>query len=200
MSSPYFRPPGAPDGAEDQAAELPAADLSGLAGAPNPAAAAAGVNAQLTERGPALPAESEYDQLMDMLKRQAEQIQALSGQVGNLKRAADEKANETGGPPVIRYAQAVADRLAATVVAHPDLGPDHFAHPLAAADKLVSEAKKYHAGEVSDPAGVHNAAARLERWILRTHPRTSAKHVETLSTVADDLEQVRDEADKLVAA
>lgn len=199
MSSPFFNP-GAPDGAEDKAAELPAADLSGLTAAtPNPAAAAAGVAAQITERGPALPVESEYDALMAMLKQQAEQIEALSGQVGNLKRAAEDKANETGGPPVVRYAQAVADRLAATAVAHPDLGADHFAHPLAAADQLVSEAKKLHAGEVIDPAGVHNAAARLERWILRTHPRTSAKHVETLSTVADDLEQVRDEADQLAA-
>jgi hypothetical protein len=206
MSSSYFTP-GAPGGAEGQAAEpddgararLEAAAVELTEQTPNPAAAAAGVNAQLTERGPALPAESEYDALMDMLRKQAEQIQALSGQVGNLKKAADEKAAETGGPPVLRYAQAVADRLAATAVAHPDLGADHFAHPLAAAEQLIAQARQLHTGEVSDPAGVHNAAARLERWITRTHPRTSAKHVETLSTVADDLEQVRDEADKVAA-
>lgn len=202
MPSSYFTPGGAegqaaePDDGARARLEAAAADLT--TSTPNPAAAAADVNAQLTERGPALPAESEYDQLMAVLKRQAEQIQALSGQVGNLKKAADEKAAETGGPPVIRYAQAVADRLAATAVAHPDLGADHFGHPLALADELVSAAKSAHS-DGADLGAVASAADRLERWITRTHPRTSAKHVETLSTVADDLEQVRDEADKLAA-
>jgi hypothetical protein len=209
MNSPYFTP-GAPAGGgpEDQAHDDAARQAAAAAGeelrrqaeaSPGVAPEAAAVASQLTGRGPALPAEAQYDELMAAFKAQAAQIEALAGRVGTLQRAADERAVELGGPPVVRYAQAVADRLAATAVAHPDLGAEHFAHPLAAAGQLVDQAKALHGQEVSDPAAVHNAAERLERWITRTHPRTSGKHLETLAAVADDLDQVRDEADKLAA-
>ena len=200
MNSPYFNPgtpaPAVPD---DQAAAAARAELEHQAATvPNPAEQADQVAQQMTDRGPALPAEAEYDGLMAMLKKQAEQIEALTGRVGTLQKAAEDRNVADGGPPVIRYAQAVADRLAATAAAHPDLGKAHFAEPLAAAEELVSGATDLHRnGGGSGP--VWTAADRLERWLTRTHPRTSGKHVETFAAVADDLESVRDEALKAAA-
>ena len=200
MSHPFFNPgatdPGQQAGPADDAAR---AELEHQAATvPNPAEQAETVAQQMTERGPALPAEAEYDGLMAMLKAQADQIEALTGRVGTLAKAAEDRNVAEGGPPVIRYAQAVADRLAATAAAHPDLGKAHFAEPLALADELVSGAQDLHRnGGGNGP--VWNAADRLERWLTRTHPRTSGKHVETLAAVADDLESVRDEALKAAA-
>lgn len=207
MTSPYFNP-GRPQVPEDQAPvpddqaaahAAAAADLlRQVAENPGVQPEAAATAAQMTERGPALPAEAEYDSLMAMLKKQAEQIEALTGRVGTLQKAAEDRAVADGGPPVIRYAQAVADRLTATVAAHPDLGKAHFAEPLAAADELIAGATDLHRSG-GGVGGVWNAADRLERWLTRTHPRTSGKHVETLAAVADDLESVRDEALKAAA-
>lgn len=165
---------------------------------PSPAADQAAAAAAMTERGPALPAESEMDALMQALRLQSEQIAKLQAQVGVMQKQADDAAVASGGPPVVRYAQAVADKMAATAVAHPDLGPDHFAFPVAAAGKLLEEAKSLHL-EGGDPAGVENAAARLRRWLDVTHPREGRKHVEAFAALRDDLETAVDEALKLAA-
>jgi hypothetical protein len=153
--------------------------------------------AQMTQRGPALPAESDMDKLMAALKEQSEQIAALQGQVGVMQKQADERALATGGPPVVRYAQAAAAKLAATAVAHPDLGPDHFAVPLAAAEQLLTAATAL-SKDGSDPAGVETAAGKLRRWLDVTHHRTSGKYID-MSALRDDIETAVDEAAKLAA-
>ena len=165
---------------------------------PSPAADQAAAAAAMTERGPALPAESEMDQLMDALRRQSDQIAALQKQVGVMQKQADDAAVAAGGPPVIRYAQAAADKLAATAVAHPDLGPDYFAVPLAQADELIAAATAMHKNG-GDSGGLEQAAGRLRRWLEVTHPRQGRKHVEQFAALRDDLETAVDEALKLAA-
>lgn len=178
-------------------------DPGAPAGAPepsvfDPAASQAASLSQVTDRGPLLPAEAEADSLMDMLKAQAEQIKALTDRVGVMQRQSDERAEADGGAPLLRYATAAADKLKATAVAHPDLGPGHFARPLALADELVTAATALHR-DGGDTAPVEKAAGGLRRWLDVTHAREGRKHVETFAAIRDDIETAVDEALKLAA-
>lgn len=191
--------PGAADLSEAQRAFLAQqAAAHAVEGQPSPAADQAAAAAAMTERGPLLPAEEEADSLMAMLRQQAEQIQALTDRVGVMQRQADERAEAEGGAPLVRYAQAAADKMAATAAAHPDLGPSHFARPIALAGELVTAAGDLHKNG-GDSAGVEKAAGALRRWLDVTHPREGQKHVETFAAIRDDIETAVDEALKLAA-
>jgi hypothetical protein len=167
------------------------------ANAASPAADQAATAAQMTERGPALPAEEQMDKLMAALAAQADQIAALTAQVGVMQKQNDEQQEAVGGPPVIRYAKAVLEKVNATAVAHPDLGPDHFAEPKDAAQALVDAATALNktGGATTD---VESAATRLDRWFTRTHWRTGKKFID-FSAVVDDVATAVDEALKLAA-
>lgn len=168
------------------------------AGQPSAAADQAATAARMTERGPLLPAEQQADELMAMLRAQADQIAALTQRVGVMQKASEERDVAEGGPPVVRYAQAAADKLAATQVAHPDLGKAHFARPLELVGQLVDAATALHkdGGGTDD---VEKAAASLRRWMDVTHAREGRKHVESFAAIRDDLETALDEALKLAA-
>lgn len=192
--------PPAPEPAEltdEQKAFLLAQQAQQAAASPSPAAQQAATVAQMNERGPALPAESEMDKVMALLKAQADQISALTSQVGVMQKQADEATAASGGPPVIRYAQAVADKVDALKAAHPDLGKDHFDVPAQAAGDLVTAATTLSKeGGSSQP--VEAAAGTLERWLTKTHWRTGRKFID-FSAVLDDVGTAVDEALKLAA-
>ena len=181
----------------EQKAFLLAQQARQAAESPSPAADAAAATAQMTQRGPALPAETEMDRVMALLKAQSDQIASLVQQVGVMQKQADEATAAAGGPPVIRYAQGAADKLAALQAAHPDLGKDHFAVPLAAADELVNAAVglSKNGGASTD---VETAVGRLERWLTKTHWRTGRKFID-FSAVLDDVATAAEEAIKLAA-
>lgn len=194
--------PGAPEGADltdaQKAFLAQQAAAHAVEGQPSPAADQAATAAAMTDRGPLLPAEQEADGLMAMLKKQAEQIEALTQRVGVMQKQADERAEAEGGAPVIRYAAAAADKMRATAAAHPDLGPSHFARPLALADELVTAAGDLHR-DGGDTSAVEKAAGALRRWLDVTHPREGRKHVETFAALRDDIDTAVDEAYKLAA-
>lgn len=200
MSEPF--PPGTPDPAEltdAQRAFLAQQAAAQAVQSPSPAADQAAAAAQMAaaERGPVLPAESAIDQMMALIKAQSEQLEALQSQVGVMQKQAEEAQAVVGGPPVIRYAQAVAEKIAALKAAHPDLGAGHFDVPAAAADELVTAATDLSKnGGASD--AVESAAGKLDRWLTRTHWRTGRKFID-FSALADDAERAVDEALKLAA-
>lgn len=183
---------------DEQKAYLAQQQQAATAAAPSPAADQAATVAAMTERGPVLPAETEMDKLMAALRAQSEQIEKLQQQVGVMQKAADERSAAEGGPVVIRYAKGAADKLAATAVAHPDLGKDHFAPALEHVGALVDATTALHKGEGS-LEDVETAAGKLRRFITVTHPRTGQKHVEGFAAILDDLETALDEAGKLAA-
>ena len=90
-------------------------------------------------------------------------IQALQAQVDALN--AEKRA--TSAPPLVTYAQAVKDHLAAKQAAHPviDADPDHsFAPAVELAGQLVDAAKQ--AGEPGGDTGpVTSKLAEVETWI-----------------------------------
>jgi hypothetical protein len=168
-----------------------------VADAISPAADQAATLGQMTERGPELPAEADMERLMAALRLQSEQIEVLQQQVGVMQKQTEEREAVLGGPPVIRYAQGAADKIAATAVAHPDLGKDHFAAPAAAAADLLGAATALSRSGGS-AAAVESAAARLDRWLSKTHWRTGRKYID-FSAIADDVEQAVEEAAKLAS-
>jgi hypothetical protein len=184
---------------DEQRAFLLARQATQAATAPSPAADQATAAAQMAqaERGPELPAESAMDQMMALIKAQSDQLASLTAQVGVMQKQAEEAVAASGGPLVIRYAKGAADKLAATAVAHPDLGKDHFAAPLELAGQLVDAATDLSKNG-GDSAPVEKAAAGLERWLTKTHWREGRKFID-FSAVADDVETAVVEALKLAA-
>lgn len=184
---------------EEQRAFLLARQAQQAVASPSPAADSRAAAAQMAsaERGPELPAESEMDQVMAIIKAQSAQMAALMQRVDVLQRQATERDAELGGPPVVRYAQGAADKIEALVAAHPDLGKDHFAAPRAAAKTLVSAATTL-ATDGGPSAPVESAVATLERWFGRTHWRTGRKFID-FSAIGDDLATAAEEAIKLAA-
>lgn len=155
---------------------------------PNPAAEQAATMAQVTERGPLLPAEEEMDKFMTLLKEQSEQIKTLQGQLGTMQEQQQAALSAAGGPMPTRYASAVAEKAAAAVAAHPDAPDGHFA-PLtkAAADLKTAAAAVVKGSGVA--ADAEKAAAAVEKFITRTHWKAWGKHIDW-SAMADDVEAV----------
>jgi hypothetical protein len=194
--------PGAPDTAGAELTDAQKAFLDQQAAAhavqsPSPAAAAAATMGGMVERGPTLPAEDQIEQMMALFKAQSEQLEALRAQVGVMQKQADEATAASGGPPVIRYAKAAGDYLRALVVAHPDVGADHFKPALDAAEELNDAAT-----ELSKNGGsadtVTAAAAKLDKFINRTHWRKSGKPID-FSLLQDHIDTALEEAEKLAA-
>lgn len=192
--------PGAPSVGEltdEQRAFLTAQTAAQAAVSPNPAADAAENMAQVVERGPTLPAEDAIEQLMAAFKAQSEQLEALRSQVGVMQKQADEATAASGGPPVIRYAQAALAHLEAMAVAHPDLGKGYFAPVIEQAQTLVEAATDLSKNGGS-PAHVEQVAGSLERFLTKTHWRKGGKYID-FSMLADTVETVLEEAEKLAA-
>lgn len=164
------------------------------------AAAAAGVTqaaadsaAQMTERGPLLPAETEIDALMAQIKAQSEAIAQLTSQVGVVQKQMTDAQAATGGPLAVRYAQGAADKLSALATQWP--GHDLSA-AADAASKLVATASgaakgAVKPGDTAAHATLTSAASAISR-ILRKLP-----HVDT-SAILDDVELAAEEGAKLL--
>lgn len=165
--------------------------------APSPAGEQASVAAMMGDRGPLLPAETAMDDLMAALKAQSEQIKALQAQVGTMQQQQAEALAASGGPMITRYAQGARDKIAAHVIANPDVPKDHFKPLTGFAEKLVDEAEALAGGSGTVKA-VETAASAVTRFINRTHARLSGKHIDW-SAALDDVETVIDEALKLAA-
>lgn len=180
------------------------------AAARGPAAEQASVAAQITAggRGPLLPAEQQAEEMMALLRQQAEQIAKLTTQVGVMQKQQEEAQVAAGGPLPVRYAQAVMDGLLSLAVQHPDLGtvrpaPDgslrvegHFQPAVAAATQLVDAATAVSRGGPVGP--VRDLAGRIERFITRDHRLATPKHVE-YATVQHHLDAAVAESDRLAA-
>lgn len=172
--------------------------------------------------GEPLPAESEQDKIMELLKAQSAQLQAALAKIGALEgqfaQAMAEQSAAGGDPLVVRYAKAVRDKLLTHATMHPDLGgvvnvpvatsdgktvlqptaTGHFESVLQMAEGLVSAAEAVASG--AGPAGaVIDGADAVVRWMERGHKRATNKFVD-FSAAIDDAEQAGDEARKLQAA
>lgn len=163
------------------------------------AQAQAATAAQLTERGPLLPAESQIDELMAQLRAQSEMIEKMGTALNSVQRQMEEAQAASGGPLTIRYAQGAADKIDAMAAQHPNnpLGVHHFDEARAAVSDLVDATKGVVKGGTSVDA-VHGAVARVERFIHRTHSRTGGSHIDW-SAILDDLTLAAEEAAKLAA-
>lgn len=162
---------------------------------PDPVAAAAGTAAAMTERGPTLPAEEELNSFM--ARMQADYAR-MAAELETLKTQQAQALAGAGGPLTVRYAQGAADKVAALVAAHPDAPQGHFAALTAAAEKLHAEAQAVAKG--GGALGVlQDAAAAVERFALKTHPRAWRRHIDW-SAILDDAETAAAEAVKLAGA
>jgi hypothetical protein len=185
---------------EEQAAFLRARTAQQAAeassGVEQEAAAAA---AQMTERGPLLPAETDIERLMAQLKAQSEQLEKMGAALGSVQRQMEEAQVAAGGPLTVRYAQGAADKLDAMAAAYPNnpLGARHFDAPREAAGKLVTAAKAV-VKSGAPVADVESAAAAIGKFFTRAHARAGGAHVDW-SAIADDLELAVEEAAKLAA-
>lgn len=152
-------------------------------------AAAAATAAQMTDRGPLLPAEEQMDALMAQLKAQSDMIAALSSKVGVVQRQMEEAQAASGGPLAVRYAQAAVDKL----TAHAAQWPAHdFSQAQGAAGTLLEAAQSAVKGEPAAPGALHSAATVITR-LARKLP-----HVDW-SAVIDDVELAVEEGAKLLA-
>jgi hypothetical protein len=180
----------------EQEAALAAEAQAHTVSQPNPASEQAATAAAMSQRGPLLPAEEDMEKMMAAIKAQSEQIAALQGQLGTMAKQQEEALAANGGPLPTRYATAVADKVTATVAAHPDAPDGHFAPLVEASGKLKEAAAAVvkGGGAVAD---VESAAGAVSRFLDKTHIKTWAKHIDW-SAMADDLEAVVTEAAKLV--
>jgi hypothetical protein len=180
-----------------EAAALAADELAAHAAAsPSPAADQAATAAAMTERGPALPAETEIEAFMAAVKAQMADMQS---QLDVYKRQAAEAQAAAGVPMVVRYAEGARDKIAAMVAAHPDAPRGHFAAALDASSALADAATALHGGETAAGDALKSAAAGIERFATRTHWRTWGKHVDW-SAVLGDVEEAVEAGAKIAAA
>src|SRR5215469_2952461 len=156
--------------------------------APSPAGEAAGVAAQMGERGPLLPAEEQMDAM----------IAALTAQIGTMQKQQAEALAASGGPMVTRYAEGARDKIAAHVTANPDAPAGHFDELTGAAGQLVDAAAAIAKDAAAGTGPVEKAAAAITRFVSRTHVRQWGKHIDW-SAALDDVETVVEEALKLAA-
>lgn len=182
---------------DEQAAALHARIAAQGATQPSPASEQAATAEQMTERGPMLPAENAMDQVMAQLKAMSDQLASTQSQLSTLQRQQEEAQAASGGPLVVRYAQAVADKAAALDQSRPDHADGHFS-PLHEAAAALVEAAKAAAKDGSNASDVADASAAIERFITRTHPRAGGAQLD-FSALRDDAQQAADEAAKLAS-
>lgn len=147
-----------------------------------------------------LPHEAAMDAEMAALKRLVESMGA------DLARIQAERAGERqaaiaamGEPILVRYAKAVQAHLHTAVAMHP-AAAEHLAPAVADADKLVDATSEAISNGANDLGAVATLAARIDRFLTRTHPRqvpVLARNLD-LSTVAHHLEYLMDEGQRLV--
>lgn len=174
----------------EQAAQL-AADAQARAAAESAVitTTAADSAAQMTERGPLLPAETDIENLMALLRQQSDALASLQKQVGVMAKQTEEAQMAAGGPLTVRYAQAVADKLAA----HAAAWPDHdFSGAIAAAGSLVDAAQAVVRGDTSVGGRMQAAESTVRRLLARL------PHVD-VSAVLDDVALAVEEGLKLAA-
>ncbi len=138
-----------------------------------------------------LPMEAKMDDLIVTLKAQSDaqaaQIKALQGQLTQAQLA-------VGPPDVIKYSQAVAERLA-TAAATAGLPKQHWAGVLAAADQLAAAAKD--AAQSGDGSKLPDLVRQVEHFVTRGHTRAGGGHVEHFPALLGDLEELGAAALKL---
>lgn len=151
-----------------------------------------------TDRPERLPAEDEHDRLMAEFKAMSERLSAMEGQLSQAKSDYAAATAKLGPPEVATYGRAILDKLVSFRNAHPDL-PGHFdrvieqARPLAEAAQNVIDGQ----GHVSDVTGqLDNVISAVERFVTKTHPRTSGKPLD-FSALLSDLDYAAEAAGKL---
>lgn len=189
MSTPKDNPL-TPEAAELLAEQQAAANAT----QPSPAADQAATAAAMTERGPALPAESEMDAFM---ARMQAQFDDMAKTIETLKAQQAEALKANGEPYAVRYANGAADKLAALAAAHPDAPQGHFAAVIDAAGRLAEQAAAIVKGSGKLPE-LEQAADAVVRFATRGHGRGWNKHVDW-SAILDDVETAVDEARKIAA-
>jgi hypothetical protein len=183
----------------EQAQEQVAAHLGGAA--PDPGISGDTLGAQMTAAGAhaGLPHEAVMDQLMA-------QIQALSQQVGTLQerdRAREQATIAALGEPILqRYANALDAYFKAYEAGHPGLGAEHFRPVRQSTAELVKATSAAIADGGNDMGRVQYHAARVDRFLTRTHKRTAPAHLAHLDMSAAEqaLEYLVDEAERLTGA
>jgi hypothetical protein len=199
MTDQNDQPPAGEELTDEQKAFLLAQQAQQAAASPSPAADTAASMAQMTGRGPELPAESAMDQLMAALRAQSAQIEALQAQVGVMQKQSEEAQAAAGGPLTVRYADGAVAKLQALKAQHPDVPQGHFDAVIKAAEGLAEGARALVKTGASDVLkDVEGPAAAIEKFIGKTHWRLSGKHID-FSAIADDVETAVEEALKLVA-
>jgi hypothetical protein len=156
--------------------------------------ASATAQAQMREqvtRDVLLPMETKFDAFMaDYAKRseaQDAELVALRAQLAGAQAAA-------GTPDVIKYAEAVRDRIhnAAELSGQPK---EIWAPILDTVDKLAADAKT--AMQDQDPGLLDKGIAAVERYITKTYPRLSGQTIEHFPTVLADLDELVSAGERL---
>lgn len=154
--------------------------------------------AQMTDRGPLLPAEEAISQLFEQLKAAQEQMAAMGDRLVRAEQQA-QAARQLAGPPAIAtYADGIAAKLAGHRDANPDLPRGHFDDVIAHATELAQHAKTLADGDASSANRLEGLAEKVGRFVTRTHLRKTGKQLD-MSAVLDELEAVLEEADKLTS-
>jgi hypothetical protein len=170
-----------------------AADLRAEGGSDQDPALQAKIREQVT-RDVLLPMEQKIDDLVAKFSTEsAEQgalIRALQAQLAGAQQAA-------GAPDVVKYADAVRDRLqnAADLSGMPK---EHWAGVLETAGQLSDAART--AVQDQDGSGLGKGIAAVERWVSRTHPRTSNQRIEHFPAVLADLDELVSAAERIAPA
>lgn len=146
--------------------------------------------AMSTDRPERLPAEDDQDRLMAEMRAMSERMQAMEAELGQAKSGYAAAVAKLGPPEVATYGAAIRAKLVSLRDAHPDVPPGHFDAVLAATGPLAEASAEVIAGG-GDVAAVKSevpdAVAAVERFITKTHPRTSGKPVD-FSALESDLE------------
>lgn len=191
-------PPAAP------AAPVPADAAQAEAGAQLAAQAAAtptGDAAQVDEatrnqiaREVLLPMEQ---QITDLMAEVRQQQAANNAEIALLRQQLAAAQAQAGPPEVVTLGQAVADRIASAAASSPaGLPASHFASVKSAAEQLAQASKD--AVQAGDGSKLPDMIGAIEKWIVRTHPRTSGGVVvEHFPALLDDLDRLAEAAGKL---
>lgn len=147
---------------------------------------------QQVTRDVLLPMEQQINQMMADAKASQD---ALKAQIAALQQQLVSTQAQLGPPGVVKYAQAVRDKLVSVAASKQNIGQDHFADVITLGGKLADDAAQVGTGEAK-PDVLASTVSAIERWLTRTSPRT-AGHIEGLPTILADLEYVAEEAAKL---
>lgn len=114
---------------------------------------------------------------------QNEQIAALQRQLLTVRAQA--------GPPLVQLlADSVSTRLKSIAAANPDLGGQHFTGAISQGERLADSVKALTAGDGSSTDEAHTLAGGIERFLVKIHPRISAKTLEGADVVLEELERI----------